>query len=101
MKTMLLSLIILPLTAFGAGALFTISGMHCGGCKKIVSKKVCDDVILSKQFQTCDIEVNTKKQIGTLKIEFKKESNADTKAIETAILAAGDEYKVTKTELIK
>lgn len=80
-------------------ATLTIEGMHCGGCKKMVTKKVCEDAALSSQFESCEItNLDTKKQIGTLVINYKKEATVDLDSVEKAITSAGD-YKLTKKDI--
>jgi copper chaperone CopZ len=83
----------------GHTATLTIAGMHCGGCKKIITKSVCEDVTLASSFQSCEItNLDTKKQIGTMVIKYKKEASVNIEGIEKAIHNAGD-YKITKKEI--
>ena len=80
-------------------ATLTIEGMHCGGCKKMVTKSVCEDKTLSQAFESCEVtNLDTKKQIGTMVIKYKKEATVDLDGVEKAIHTAGD-YKLTKKEI--
>ena len=89
-------------TAFAETAQITIEGMHCGGCKKMVIKKVCADAKLSENFEKCEItSLDTKKQIGILEIKYKANTKPDLDSVETAIIAAGEDYKVSKKEILK
>ena len=79
-------------------ATLTIEGMHCGGCKNMITKAVCGDAALSSQFDSCEVtNLDTKSQIGTMVIKYKKDVNVDLDNVEKAIKTAGD-YKLTKTE---
>lgn len=80
-------------------ATLTVEGMHCGGCKKMVTKAVCEDAALASDFQSCEVtNVDTKTQIGTLVINYKKDATVDIDSVEKAIKTAGD-YKLTKKEI--
>lgn len=75
----------------------TVEGMHCSGCKKMISKKVCDDKDLAAKFESCKVElVDAKKQIGKISVTMKKDQTLDLAAVETAVKAAGEDYKVVK-----
>lgn len=90
-----------PLTG-PATAQLTIEGMHCGGCKQIVTKKVCEDAALAPSFESCEVtNLDTKKQVGTLMIKYKKDAKVDVEGIEKAVHVAGEDYKVTKKEIVK
>lgn len=80
-------------------ATLTIEGMHCGGCKKMVTKAVCEDAALAPNFESCEItNLDTKTQIGTMVINYKKDATIDIDSVEKAIHTAGD-YKLTKKEI--
>lgn len=82
-------------------ASLTIEGMHCGGCKKMVTKAVCADAAMASNFESCEItNFDPKAQIGTLVINYKKDAAMDLDSVEKAIKTAGD-YKVTKKEFSK
>ncbi len=80
-------------------ATLTIEGMHCGSCKKMVTKAVCGDAALAANFETCEItNLDTQTQIGTLVINYKKDATVDIDSVEKAIKTAGD-YKLTKKDV--
>lgn len=86
--------------AFAETAKITIEGMHCGGCKKMITKNVCQDAALSPTFESCEVtKLDTKKQIGTLVIKSKKDTAIDMAGVEKAIQATGEDYKLTKKEI--
>jgi len=71
---------------------FTVSGMHCGGCQKMVEAKVCK----MEGVESCKVELtDTKKQIGKVTLITKDGIKIDQTKVEAAITSAG-EYKVTK-----
>ncbi|MFN3697876.1 MAG: hypothetical protein ACK4VO_10595 [Pseudobdellovibrio sp.] len=77
----------------------TIEGMHCSGCKKMITKTVCEDKDLSANFESCSVSlVDTKKQIGKITVKTKDGKAIDYTKIETAVKKAGDDYKVVKPE---
>lgn len=91
-----LFVLLFSLFSWSETAVFSIEGMHCGGCKKIVTKKICENTDLSQTFDSCEITaLDTKKQIGTLTIQVKKNNSLDIQKIEKLLTEAGD-YKVTK-----
>ena len=80
-------------------ATLSVTGMHCGSCKEMVTKSVCGDAALSSQFESCEVtKLDTKNQIGTLVINYKKDAQIDMDKVEKAIEASGD-YKLTKKEI--
>jgi len=80
----------------------TVEGMHCGGCKKMITKNVCDNKELSEQFETCTVNlVDTKKQIGKISVKMKPGQTLDLSKVEAAVKKAGDDYKVIKPEQVK
>jgi len=79
---------------------FTVEGMHCSSCKKIITQKVCNDSTLKTQFESCKVELTDhKKQIGQITITTKKDVKVDAAQIEKAVKAAGDEYKIINTQV--
>ncbi len=91
----------LSITAAAETATFTVEGMHCGGCKKMVTKAVCNDTKISAMLSECKVTVDEKTKIGTVILKSKETSKIDTAAIETAITSAGEDYKVSKKEIVK
>lgn len=72
-----------------------VEGVHCSGCTKIISKKVCGDEKLAANFESCGVTVvDSKKQIGKISLRLKEGKTLDSAGIETAVKSAGDEYKV-------
>ncbi len=91
----------LSITALAETATFTVEGMHCGGCKKMVTKAVCNDTKISATLSECKVTVDEKTQIGTVILKSKDTSKIDTALVETAITSAGEDYKVSKKEIVK
>jgi copper chaperone CopZ len=79
----------------------TVEGMHCGGCKKMVTKAVCNDKKISEALSDCTVSVNEKTQIGTVILKTKEAKTLDLQLVETAITSAGEDYKIIKKETVK
>jgi copper chaperone CopZ len=88
-------LVFLTAGAMAETATFKVEGMHCGGCKKMVTKAVCNDKAIAATLDMCEVSVDSKKKIGQVSVISKPESKLDMKAIETAIQSAGEDYKIT------
>lgn len=71
-----------------------INGMHCGGCKAIVNKAVCESASLKSTFKKCEISVDEKIQVGTMVVEPQDGQTLDIEKVKTAITGAGDDYKI-------
>lgn len=87
----------------GATTDLMVEGVHCAGCTKMISQKVCADAKLSENFESCGVTVvDSKKQIGKISLRLKEGKTLDTAALSTAVKAAGENFKVqlpeTKTE---
>ncbi len=95
MKLSIIILTFLSAIAQAETATFKVEGMHCGGCKKMVTKAVCDDKKIGEKLSKCEVSVDMKKQIGTVIVEGKNNAAVDTKEIEKAIQSAGEDYKIT------
>lgn len=77
----------------------TVEGMHCAGCKGVLTSKVCEDKTLKTAFAKCSVRwVNKKKQIGEIVIVAKKDTVVDVDAIKAAVKAAGEDYTITVKE---
>ena len=106
MKTLILALISLTATVALATAAKTdtttdliVEGVHCAGCTKMISKKVCGDEKLAETFESCGVTVvDAKKKIGKLSLRLKEGKTLDTAAIATAVKAAGDNYTLQLPE---
>jgi copper chaperone CopZ len=102
MKSMILFITFaLSITAVAETATFTVDRMHCGGCRKMVTKAVCDDSKIAATVSECTVTVNEKTQTGTVILKSKDTTKIDTAAVEAAITSAGEEYKVSKKEIKK
>jgi len=76
-----------------------VEGMHCSGCKKMITKTVCEDKDLSASFESCAVNlVDAKKQVGKITVKMKDGKAIDYTKIEAAVKKAGDDYKVVKPE---
>lgn len=100
MKTLLLVLSLTSSFAFAETATMTVEGMHCSGCKKMITKKVCENEAIAKTAETCEVKlVNEEKQIGQITITTKKDTKLDVDAVKAGIKAAGEDYKLAKVEI--
>ncbi len=91
----------LSITGFAETATFTITGMHCGGCRKIITKAVCGNAKISATLSDCKVTLDEETKIGTAILKSKDSVVIDTAAVETAITSAGEDYKVSKKEIAK
>lgn len=79
-----------------------VEGVHCAACTKMISKKVCADTKLSESFESCGVTmVDSKKQLGKISVKMKEGKTLDTAALDTAVKAAGDNFKVQLPETKK
>jgi len=100
MKSFLLILSLASSFVFAETTTLTIEGMHCAGCKKMISAKVCDDAVLKDKIESCKVSIlNEKSQTGQIVIISKKDSKVDLTAIKASVKAAGDNYKVINEEI--
>jgi hypothetical protein len=77
-----------------------IDGVHCSGCTKMISKKVCGDKTLAESFETCGVTVVDKeKQIGKISVRLKEGKTLDTAAIDAAVKSAGEKYKLQTPQI--
>ncbi len=75
---------------------WTIEGMHCSSCKKMVQAKVCKNKDLAEQFSKCEVEViDEKKEIGKITLQMKDGSQPNFETINKAVSSAG-KYKLQK-----
>ena len=103
MKSIILTSITMALsiTAFAETATFTVDGMHCGGCKKMITKAVCSDSKISATLSECKVTFDEKTKVGTVILKSKDSEKIDATVIEAAISSAGEDYKVSKKEIKK
>lgn len=102
MKSILMTAaLLLSVSGFAETAEFTVEGVHCAGCSKLITKKVCDDPSVKAFAESCEVKlVDTKKQIGAIHIVSKADSKVDSEAIKKQLKAAGEDYKIT-SETVK
>lgn len=99
MKSIIVLLSLISSFAIAETSTFTVEGMHCSACKKMVSKKVCDDEAIKSSSESCEVKItDAKKQLGEIKIVAKKGATIDLTKVEAGVTAAGTEYKVIKKE---
>ncbi|MBC7420559.1 MAG: hypothetical protein H7328_07510 [Bdellovibrio sp.] len=99
MKSVLIALTIFSSAAFAETTTFTVEGMHCSGCKHMISEKVCKNEKLTADIESCNVSItNMKKQTGKVVLVSKKDKKIDLAEAKKSISAAGEEYKVTKEE---
>lgn len=97
-STLLLITTLLSVSAFSETATLTVDGMHCSGCRKMVTKAVCKDAKIAETLETCDVSVNEKIEQGTVVLKAKDSKTIDMAAVEAAITGAG-EYKISKKDI--
>ena len=99
MKSVLIALTLISSAAFAETTTLTVEGMHCSGCKHMISEKVCKNEKLKADIESCDVSItNMKKQTGKVVLVSKKDKKIDLAEAKKSISAAGEEYKVTKEE---
>lgn len=85
--------------AMAETATFSVEGMHCSSCKKMIQQSVCKDKDISAKLESCHVELNEKTKVGTVTLISKDKSPIDLKKVESAITSTGDEYKVIKKDI--
>ncbi len=100
MKSVLIALTLFSAAAFAETTTLTVEGMHCSGCKHMISEKVCKNEKLKADIESCDVSITSmKKQTGKVVLVTKKDKKIDMAEVKKSITAAGEEYKVTKEEV--
>ncbi len=96
MRTLLFSLVMAFISvAIAESTTYEVDGMHCSGCKKMISKSVCKNDELAKTFEKCEVRlIDEKKQIGQIIITPKADQKLDLEKVSAAVKDAGDGYKV-------
>ena len=84
--------------SFGETSTFTVEGMHCGACKSMVQKSVCDDPAIKSAAAKCSVSFNEKTKLGVVTLVSKTDQKIDVPAVETAITTTDSAYKITKKE---
>ena len=98
LSSLLISALVLSTGAFAETTTLKVEGMHCKACKKSVTSKVCNSEEISLNLEKCTVEFNAKTKIGTVTLVSKENKKIDVAAVETAITAAGSDFKVIKKE---
>lgn len=99
-SVLLLGLSLISSLAFAETTTVTVDGMHCSGCKAMISDKVCNSEAVKANAESCEVKlVDEEKQVGQVTIVAKPNTKVDVAAIEAGIKAAGDDYKVAKVEV--
>ena len=80
-------------------ATITVEGMHCGSCKKMVTKAVCNDKKISADIAECKVSLNEKSKVGTIVLKSKTDKKIDMAAVETAITTTDSDYTISKKEI--
>ncbi len=74
-----------------------VSGMHCGGCEKIIQKSFCESDEVKAISNSCNTKlVDEKAQTGEISLELKAGQKIDMNSLQTIISKAG-EYKLSET----
>ncbi len=67
MKSLILALGLVSTVAFAETAQISIEGMHCAGCKEMITKNVCGNEAVAKASESCTVEVTDRaKQTGKI-----------------------------------
>ena len=96
MKTIILSLTILASFAQAETTTYTIKGMHCSGCKEMITLNVCENKEIQASTESCTVKVvDEDKEIGQIRMVTKKGKKIDSTLVETGVKAAGEKYEIT------
>ena len=99
MKSLLLAVTLTSAFAMAETGTFTVEGMHCSSCKKVITKTVCEDQEVAKFAESCEVKLtDEKKQLGQLTIVTKKDAKINEELVKAGVAKAG-EYKVSKVEI--
>jgi hypothetical protein len=101
MKTIFASVLLFSFAALAETSVFTVSQLHCRECQELINQKVCEDITINNNFQTCVVKITDKKnKLGQVVIITKEDRKLDTDEIKNIITSAGDgaTYKVKKIE---
>ncbi|MGZ3726847.1 MAG: hypothetical protein ACXWQQ_13665 [Pseudobdellovibrio sp.] len=100
MKALILALSLISTLAMAETAKISIDGMHCSGCKDLITSKVCKDDKIAKNAESCEVKLlDAKKQKGEVVIVTKKDAHVDMDAVKADVAAAGDDYKISKVDI--
>lgn len=98
MKSLMIAMSLASAVAFAETGTFTVKGMHCGGCKASVTKKVCEGEA-AKNAESCTVNLtDAKKEMGEVVIVTKPGVKINEEAVSAGVKAAG-EYTVTEVKI--
>jgi copper chaperone CopZ len=90
--TLALSALVLSFSALAETATYNVSGMHCGGCAKMIEDGVCKKM---EGVKTCKGEViDADKKIGKVTIETNDGVKIDQGKVSELLAKAGEGYTI-------
>jgi copper chaperone CopZ len=95
MKLILALIFTTSFSTFAATTTIKVNGMHCGGCRAMVEKAVCQNAELKSSYSKCTVTVDAKIQVGTLIFETEKNQFIDQSQVTKLIEDVSDDYKVS------
>lgn len=100
MKSLILIATVISSVAFAETAKIEVKGMHCSGCKDMVSKSVCENPEIAKTLESCSVKLtDEKKQMGEINIVTKPDTKLNVDLVKSQVAAAGDDYKVASVDV--
>lgn len=95
MKSLLAVLTLASLSVFAGTTTYTVSGMHCGGCEKMITKAVCENAEMKSTYTSCKVKlIDEKKQVGQITFETTDTQKIDQTQVQTLLSATDDGYKI-------
>ena len=77
-----------------------VSGMHCGGCEKMVDQAVCKNAALKSTYSSCKVKlIDEKNQIGEITFEADPSQTVDQAQVQTLLTATDENYKIIPKKL--
>ncbi|MBC7742801.1 MAG: hypothetical protein H7061_11420 [Bdellovibrionaceae bacterium] len=99
MKSLLLLISLISVSAFAETTTVTVGGMHCSACKKEVSDHVCKNEKLQADLASCTVKLtDKKKELGTIVMVPKEGKTVDMTEVNKLVEAAGEKHKVVASE---
>lgn len=100
MKSVFLALGLVSSFAFAETAKISIEGMHCSGCKEMITKKVCENDVVAKTSASCEVKVtDAAKQTGEITIVTKGDAKVDVDLVKRQLAETGEGYKVANVDV--
>ena len=100
MKSLFLALGLVSSFAFAETAKIGVEGMHCSGCKEVITKKVCENEAIAKNSESCTVKLtDEKKQMGEITIVSKGDAKVDVEEVKKQLAASGEDYKVATVDV--